>query len=221
MTTATLIGDAPTTNVAAPTQDAQTLAAPVADASASTTPTPTVEATTQVDPAAAKPGDAASAKPERAAPEKYEFTMPDGQKANPEIIAEFEAIARELKMPQDEAQTLVGKLAPKISERVIQQQAEMIERASNEWAATATADKEYGGDKLTENLALGEKALTTFGTPELRQMLVDSRLGNHPEVIRFMVRAGKALSEDNRFVTNGAAPGQLSSAQRMYPNMNP
>lgn len=220
MTTETLIGDAPT-NVAAPTQGTQTPTAPVAGEGAPNPQTPPVDASLQADPATAKPVEAASAKPERAAPEKYEFTLPEGKTANPEIIGEFESIARELKMPQEEAQTLVARLAPKISERVAQQQAEMIERASSEWTASATADKEYGGEKLTENLALGEKALAAFGTPELRQMLVDSRLGNHPEVIRFMVRAGKALSEDSRLVTNSAAPGQLSSAQRMYPNMNP
>lgn len=220
MTTETLIGDAPT-NVTAPTQGAQTPIAPAAGEGAPTQQTPASEVTpAQEAPAGDKSDEAASAKPERAAPEKYEFTMPDGQQANPEIIAEFEAIARELKMPQDEAQTLVGKLAPKISERVIQQQAEIVERASSEWTASATADKEFGGDKLTESLALGEKALTAFGNPALRQLLVESRFGNHPEVIRFMVRAGKALSEDNRLVTGGKPPSAKDAASTLYPNQH-
>lgn len=218
MTTETLIGDATTPNVAEPTQGAQTPAASVADASAPTQQTPATDATAQAEPAAAKTDDAASAKPDRAAPEKYEFQLPDGAELDPEIIGEFEGIARELKMPQEEAQTLVAKLAPKITARLVQQQADLVERASTEWTTAATADKEFGGEKLAENLALGEKALSAFGTPALRQMLVDSRLGNHPEVVRFMVRAGKALSEDNRFVTAGRAPAAKDAASTLYPN---
>lgn len=218
MTTDTLIGDAPT-NVAAPTQDAQTPTASVAGEPASTQQTPAPDlTTTQKAPAGDKSDEAASAKPERAAPEKYEFVAPEGQQTDPALIAEFETIARELKMPQDEAQTLVSRLAPKISERVAQQQAETVERASTEWTNAAMADKEFGGDKLTSNLALGEKALATFGNPELRQLLIDSRLGNHPEVIRFMVRAGKALSEDSRLVTGGRPPSAKDAASTLYPN---
>jgi hypothetical protein len=44
---------------------------------------------------------------------------------------------------------------------------------------------------------VAKKALDAFGTAELRSLLNESGLGNHPEVIRFMFRAGKAISEDS------------------------
>jgi hypothetical protein len=44
---------------------------------------------------------------------------------------------------------------------------------------------------------VAKKALDAFGTTELRSLLNESGLGNHPEVIRFMFRAGKAISEDS------------------------
>jgi hypothetical protein len=220
MTTETLIGDAPT-NVTAPTQGTQTPTAPAVDASASTQQTPATDVTTTQDaPAGDKSGEAASAKPERAAPEKYEFKMPEGTTMDSEILAEFESTARELKMPQEEAQTMLAKLAPKIAERQAQQTAAQIEQASTAWTEASMADKEFGGDKLTENLALGEKALAAFGTPVLRQMLAESRFGNHPEVIRFMVRAGKALSEDNHLVTGGKPPSAKDAASTLYPNQH-
>lgn len=221
MTTDTMLGDAPNTTAAAPATDATTTAAPAPAAAASPPASPaTADATKQADPAGAKPDDAASTKPvERAAPEKYEFKLPEAVKLDPSILGEFESTARELKMPQDEAQKLVEKLAPKIQERVAQQLAETVERQSTEWSEAARADKEYGGDKLTENLALGEKALATFGTPALREMLIDSKLGNHPEVIRFMVRAGKALSADNKFVDGKQLPAEKSAAAQLYPTM--
>jgi len=100
-------------------------------------------------------------------------------------------------------------------------QADAIQKASDAWAASASSDKEYGGDKLTDSLSSAKKALDAFGTPELRTLLNDSRLGNHPEVIRLLVRAGKAISED-RMVTGGAGPATASTntAKSLYPNQS-
>ena len=78
-------------------------------------------------------------------------------------------------------------------------------------------DAEIGGDKLPENLAVARKALETFGTPELKALLNESGLGNHPEVIRFFYRSGKAISED-RVIRGGAAGQPTDPAKRMFPN---
>ena len=117
---------------------------------------------------------------------------------------------------QEEAQTVVDRLAPKVAERVAAQQAEMLAQAETTWKADTAADKEIGGDALSVNLGVARKALDAFGTPELRALLEGSRLGNHPEVIRFMVKAGKAISED-RMVTGGAGPkGEQTTASKLY-----
>lgn len=128
-------------------------------------------------------------------------------------MEQFGEVARELNLPQDKAQLLIDKMAPKIAAR----QAEQVQAMSAEWQAQATADKEFGGDKLAENLAVAQKAMTTFATPELTKLLNDTGLGNHPEVIRFMVRAGKAIGEDR--VITGGVPGattQRSAADVLY-----
>lgn len=203
---------------------------PAGGSSASTeatgTPAATVDATQQPSTDKAETTEAktdAEAKPpERVVPDKYEFTAPEGVTLDAEALGEFEGMAKELKLTQEEAQK-VADIGPKMMAKWQAKQAEAIQTAAAEWAATATADKEYGGEKLTESLATAKKALTAFGTPELQTLLNDSRLGNHPEVIRFMVRAGKAISED-RMVTGGAGPSgsiPATAAQRMYPSMNP
>lgn len=148
------------------------------------------------------------------APEKYEsFTPPEGAQLDAAVMEQFGEVARELNLPQDKAQLLIDKMAPKIAAR----QAEQVQALSAEWQAQATADKEYGGDKLPENLAVAQKAMTAFATPELTKLLNDTGLGNHPEVIRFMVRAGKAIGEDR--VITGGVPGattQRSAADVLY-----
>jgi antitoxin component HigA of HigAB toxin-antitoxin module len=158
--------------------------------------------------------EAAEAAKNAGAPEKYEpFAAPEGSQLDATVMEQFGDVARELNLPQDKAQLLIDKVAPVIAQR----QAEQVETMRTEWATQATADKEFGGDKLPENLAVAQKAMTAFATPELTKLLNDTGLGNHPEVIRFMVRAGKAMSEDS--VVTGGVPGattQRSAADVLY-----
>ena len=102
-----------------------------------------------------------------------------------------------------------------------------VDEACGMLEARSEVDKEFGGEKLSENLSTAKKALDQFGTPELRSLLNESGLGNHPEFIRFMFRAGKSISED-RYVgqANGAAPTQgrprdfASQAAFLYPKQS-
>ena len=102
---------------------------------------------------------------------------------------------------------MLDKVAPKLADR----QAQQIAALREGWSESSKADNEFGGEKLAENLATAKKALDAFGSPELKQLLNESGLGNHPEVIRMMYRAGKSISEDT-FVGasqgSGAGKGQ-------------
>lgn len=154
-------------------------------------------------------------KPE-GAPESYEFKAEEGQAFDDQVIGAFSEVAKELNLSQDAAQKVLDKMAPVIASR----QAEQISAAQAAWTESAKTDKEYGGEKLTENLAVAKQALDQFGTPELRTLLEESGLGNHPEVIRMFYRTGKAISED-RFVSGSRANGTPSDpAKRMFPSMN-
>ena len=128
----------------------------------------------------------------KGAPEKYEFTTPEGREYDPGVLNAYSEVAKELNLPQEAAQKMIDKIAPLIEARQI----ERIESVRTEWAEASKGDQEFGGDKLNENLAVAKKALDKFGSPELRTLLNQSGLGNNPEVIRFMYRAGKSISED-------------------------
>lgn len=148
------------------------------------------------------------------APEKYEFKAPEGKEFDPAVIGQFSDLAKELNLSQDAAQKILDKMGPTLASR----QTEAIEAARTEWANASTTDKEFGGDKLTENLAVAKKALDSFGTAELRTLLNQSGLGNHPEVIRFMYRAGKAISEDGFVPGSRSSAAEADPAKRLFPN---
>lgn len=126
------------------------------------------------------------------APEAYEFKAPEGREYDADFLTTFTEVAKELDLPQDKAQSVLDKLSEKAQER----QSAKLEEAKAQWLADSKKDTEFGGDKLEENLGIAKKALDAFGSDLLKAMLNDSGLGNHPELIRFFFKVGKAISED-------------------------
>lgn len=163
--------------------------------------------------------DTAETKP-AGAPEKYEFKAPEGREFDAETIARFSEVAKELNLTNEAAQSILDKMGPQLASR----QESQIKAIRNQWVEASTTDKEFGGEKLTENLSVAKKALDAFGSPELRTLLNESGLGNHPEVIRFMYRAGKAISEDqmvsgNKGTAKPAGPKSFADlADALYSN---
>ena len=154
------------------------------------------------------------AKPAQAeAPESYEFVMPEGVELDEKSAVEFSEIAKELKLPQEQAQKIVD-----LSAKRVQGQVDAHRTLVDGWATSVKTDKEIGGDKLPESLAVAKKSLETFGTQELKNLLTTSGLGNHPEVVKLMYRVGKAISEDRFIVGNESGAVNTDIARSLYPN---
>ncbi|HDS9360804.1 TPA: peptidase [Enterobacter chengduensis] len=164
-------------------------------------------------------GDKPADKPEdeeqkqEGAPEKYEFTAGEGVELDAEALKDFEPVARDLNLTNEQAQKLVDAY-PKILAGVQQRQAEAWQKQTEGWAETVKADKEIGGDKLTANLSAAQRALDQFGTPELKEYLEGTGLGNHPELVKTFIKIGKAMSEDG--MVDGSNQGQRSAAEVLY-----
>ncbi|EDC3890224.1 peptidase [Salmonella enterica subsp. enterica] len=153
-----------------------------------------------------------SDKPE-GAPEKYEFQAAEGVELDTEALKEFEPVAREMNLTNEQAQKLVD-VYPKILAGVQQRQVEAWQQTTEQWAADVKADKEIGGDKLPSNLSAAQRALDQFGTPELKEYLNTTGLGNHPDLVKTFVKIGKAMSEDG--MVTGGNDGQRSAAEVLY-----
>lgn len=146
--------------------------------------------------------------------EYAEFKAPEGITLDAELMTDFKGIAKEAGLNQDQAQKMAD-LGVKLSQKIVDSQQQALAKQVSEWESSSKTDKEFGGDKLDANLAIAKKALDAFATPELKDYLNNSGAGNHPELIRFLVRAGKAISED-KFVGGSARTADLSHADRLY-----
>ena len=169
---------------------------------------PTTETTTE-----SAPADQPAEGEKQGAPERYEFKAPEGAELGSDVTDAFAGVARELNLTQDAAQKVLDKMAPVIAQR----QAAQVQAVRQAWREQATADKEFGGDKLAENLGAARKAMDAFASPELKRTLEQTGLGNHPEVIRMFVKVGKAISQDG-FVTGQPGAAQAADPKRFYPN---
>lgn len=159
---------------------------------------------------------AAPAQPQPTAEPDYKFEMPEGIELDKSSSDEFVAIAKELKLPTDAAKKLVD-----LEVKRVQAQQQAHTKLVESWAESVKADKEIGGDKLDENLGIARKAIDTFGTPELKELLNSTGMGNHPEVVKLAYRIGKAISEDTFVRGAPKAPSTESDlAKSLFPSMN-
>jgi hypothetical protein len=214
-----------TSTTASPADASQSQSAtPVAQTTeASTTPAAdksATEATPKTGDDATKPGDKPADAATKPADVNYEFTVPEGVKLDGEALNELKTTAKEFGLTQEQAQKIAN-LGAKQAQGFVAQLADAQKAQVAEWSNATTADKEIGGDKLNENLAVAKKALDTFGSPELKTLLNQSGLGNHPEIIRAFYKAGMAISEDGKVVTGSAAQVNREAqpiANRLYPD---
>lgn len=139
---------------------------------------------------------------EDGAPEKYEFKFEEGFEVESDVLDAFSEVAKEANLNQEKAQKILETVLSKHGEI----QAQAFESKVEGWAEASKVDKEFGGDKLQENLAIAKKAFTDLGSPELLELMNETGFGNHPEVIRLGYKIGKKLSEDTYVEGQGGKP---------------
>ena len=142
------------------------------------------------------------------APEAYaDFTVPEGVVLDSSTANEVKAVAKTLNLTQAKAQMLVDKLAPQVAKSQTEAFNARLEGLRAEWATASKTDKEFGGEAFAKNIGGANQVLKEFGTPALSQLLIDSGLDRHPEVIRLLHKVRGAISED-KFISGRPAGGE-------------
>lgn len=144
-------------------------------------------------------------------------------KADEPFMGKFSAWAKANNLSQEAAQAAVDLAAEMQQGTATQIQASLTEFYKDigglpqTWAEQAKADKEFGGEKFAENLAVAAAARDQFGSPALTALLNKMKVGDHPEIVRYFYRVGKAVSQDG-FVPGRSTNGQAKSdAEVFYP----
>lgn len=161
-------------------------------------------------------------------PETYTFEPPEGLNIDEDTkgrIDAFAETAREMGLTQQQYQSLIEydiNRAQQLNEAAVEGWNGRVEG----WRQSAKTDKEIGGERFEENIAVAESAIKQFGDPDLRALLRSPSqdnpegmaLGNHPAVLRFLNRVGKAIA-DPSLITGERQPPVTRPEERMYPSM--
>lgn len=133
-----------------------------------------------------------------AVPEKYDLKLPEQSMLTDDDLADIAEEARSLGLDQTNAQKLVESRnkdrAAFLESMRLAHQEKVVS-----WREALTRDPEIAGKDGTEfsaNIARAKLVLAKYGTPELRKHMDETGFGNHPEVVKFFVRLGKAMRED-------------------------
>lgn len=177
---------------------------------------PEVEAGETAEPDAPFAPDTLSG--EQAAVTYEPFALPKGVEVDSTALEEAQSLFAEARLSQPQAQKLVDLYAGKMNE-LVQRQISAAEGRQTAWVAEVKNDPELGGRRFEQARASAQRALNRFGTPELRRTLDELWVGNNPQLFRFFVRVGQAVSED-RYVGAQSGASRLTAAETLYPNTN-
>lgn len=144
---------------------------------------------------------------EPAVPETYEFNLPEGLTVSDEQKEAFTAVAKEAKMTQEQANSLL-----KMHADIVMEQQRQAEEIKNRWMNECAKQ----GLNTPENLAAAKIAVDTFGGGDAMNALIESGAAYHPAVQAFLQRIGHLLKEDN--APDGKAATQPSAADVLFAN---
>lgn len=146
-------------------------------------------------------GAPAQAAPIPPAPEEYniDYRQPGG--IDPYIDSQFRSFAHQNGVSGELAQKMVDFNSSLEAARWQdhQQQVEQWERETRSLPG-------WHGRNYARNMGVARRAMQTFGSPELAELVSSSGYGNHPEVVKAFYNVGKCLSEDSYVDSNRRTP---------------
>lgn len=145
----------------------------------------------------------------------YSFTPPEGVQFDKGIIEEFSNLAKDLKLPKEQAQKLLD-LAVKNHRQSINAHL----RVREGWVNEIKTDENFGGDKFNETITRAQRVLRDpeIGSPQLIQLLESTGFGDHPEFIKAFAKIDRKYGEDRAVTGKPSGTTYKSAAEVFYPN---
>lgn len=150
-------------------------------------------------------------------PETYDIKAPEGMELDQAMLDAFTPIFKELGISQEAAQKLADTYAPLMStkiEEIRQEGLNAFQEVVNGWKDETL--KELGSENK-KALAYAAKCRQKFGNEKFVEMLNETGVGNHPEMVKFLINIGKTISEDSFVDGNGTT--KVDPLKAMYPTM--
>lgn len=158
------------------------------------------------------------------APASYDIKAPEGVELDAAVVESFVTeVAKAHNLTNAQAQAVVD-YGLKREAAKTKADAEQVAKDEKDALDLLRKDPELGGANYEQTLKLASKAFMKFATPEEREFIDATRLGNRVPMIRLFHRIALAFRED---AEGGSLAGSASSSvkteedmhREMYPSM--
>jgi hypothetical protein len=162
-----------------------------------------------------KPDDKQSTKPP-GAPESYDLKVPEKSFMSADQLEAFKSYAKEKGLSNVDAQALLerdhGVLQAGL--QAISQKAQQIR---NQWITEIKADKDIGGEKYEQTLAMADRALQEFFPgADMKELLDNTGWGYNPGFVKGLMRIGKLMSPSSIHQPQGQPPPKRDPIKKLY-----
>jgi len=123
-------------------------------------------------------------------------------------LDDFKNVAHNLGLSQKQAENILDMY----SQANYDQNQEAESRHEEMQANGVHALQQEWGKSYNENVELARRAFTNFASKEALDIMEDSGLGNHPEIVKMFSKIGNLLKEDGIMVGEPGIGGALSPA---------
>jgi hypothetical protein len=150
-------------------------------------------------------------------PADFVIKVPDGVRADPDVMKSFVEFARTNKVSAEATQKYADQYFADVRKSA-QAEADRQLQQTTTWAE----ESKKAIPDFEATLKLGQRALQKLGSPELSKILNETGLGNHKEVISFFAKVGKFVAEDRLPGGEGSeGAADVAPETLLYPSMQP
>ncbi len=144
-----------------------------------------------------------------------QIRWPEDLSVSQQAQTAFLEMARTLQLSVQQAQQLVD-LEARLSRENAQEQSRRQQEQVRQWGEQL---QQFYGPQWEEAISLAVRAADTFGGPELRALLEETGLGNHPVIVRTFNEIGKRISEDFSAGGSESSGTDKTFAEALYGTM--
>ncbi|SDL07557.1 hypothetical protein SAMN05660337_1994 [Maridesulfovibrio ferrireducens] len=146
-------------------------------------------------------------------PADYEINYGEGVEIPSHIDKHFRDFARENGVTGEMAQKLVD-----FNNKLEVARRQDHEQQIYKWAEQINSLPGWQGNAFRQNVSVANKAMKTFASPELVNLIKKSGYNNHPEVVKAFHGIGMRMSEDS-YVDSPKPTGRKKTiGEILYPN---
>lgn len=152
---------------------------------------------------------------EKVIPEKYELEIPEGFEFDQKSFDDFSVLAKEMGLSNEEFNKVSGfgsALMTQVKEATVDY---INNQRMEEFSKWESESKKKFSEEQFKSAISGVEAMEKF-SPNIRLLLDQSGLGNHPEMIKVFEQIGKMTSEDNGTLLLRGKP--VSNKKSIYDN---